>query len=278
MRSFTARGGARMPVLGQGTWKMGERSGERAAEVAALQLGFDLGMTLVDTAEMYANGGAEEVTGEAIRGRRDQVFVVSKVLPGNASRQGTQRAAERSLRRLGIDCIDLYLLHWISGAHPVAETLEAFANLREQGKIRHFGVSNFDIPDMRDLDDVAHAADVCANQVYYTLDKRGIERNLLPWCQQHDIAIMAYSPLDQGTIREAGALARVAARHDVDVHSVVLAWTLRHEGVVTVVKASNPEHVRQNAASVDLKLSNGDLAEIDAEFPCPPHDVPLVTA
>lgn len=278
MRTLTARGGAHMPVLGQGTWKMGERAAARADEVAALQLGFDLGMTLVDTAEMYANGGAEEVTGEALRGRRDQVFVVSKVLPGNASLQGTQRAAERSLQRLAIDCIDLYLLHWISGAHPLAETLEAFALLREQGKIRHFGVSNFDVADMRELDDEAHGADVCANQVYYTLDKRGIERNLLPWCQKRDIAIMAYSPLDQGAVSGRGALTRVAKRHGVSAHAVVLAWTLRHAGVVTVVKAANPEHVRQNAAAADLRLSDDDLAEIDAEFPRPPNDVPLATA
>lgn len=257
---------------------MGERSQDRAREVAALQLGFDLGMTLVDTAEMYANGGAEGVVGEAIRGRRERIFVVTKVLPGNASRAGTKRAAARSLRRLGIDCIDLYLLHWISGAHPIAETLHAFEALREEGKIRHFGVSNFDVADMVGLDVEPQSTQVCANQVYYTLDKRGIERNLLPWCQERGIALMAYSPLDQGRLHEPDALRGVAARHDASVQEVALAWTLRHAGVVTVVKASNPLHVRRNARAVDLALRERDLREIDAAFPCPSRDVPLAMA
>jgi diketogulonate reductase-like aldo/keto reductase len=278
MRFFEARTGARLPVLGQGTWRMGERSHERSREVSALQLGFDLGMTLVDTAEMYANGGSEEVVGEAVQGRRDQVFVVSKVLPGNASRKGTIRAAERSLSRLGIDCIDLYLLHWISGAHPVTETLHAFEALREQGKIRHFGVSNFDVADMVELDAAPQSAHVCANQVYYTLDKRGIERNLLPWCQERGIVVMAYSPLDHGRVGETAPLRAVAARHDVSVQELVLAWTLRNAGVVTVVKSSNPEHVRRNATAVDLSLRDEDRRDIDAAFPRPSRDVPLATA
>ena len=278
MHFVEARTGVRMPVLGQGTWKMGERVDERAREVAALQLGFDLGMTLVDTAELYADGAAEEIVGQAIRGRRDAVFVVTKVLPGNASRQGTIRAAERSLVRLGIDCIDLYLLHWINGAHPIAETLHGFATLREQGKIRHFGVSNFDIDDMIGLEATANAESVCANQVYYTLSKRGIERNVLPWCQERQIAIMAYSPLEQGNIVEHGTLHRIATARGVSVQHVALAWTLRQTGVVTVVKASNQKHVRANAAARDWTLTDEELGAIDAAFPRPSHDIPLVTA
>ncbi len=278
MRTFEARGGARMPRLGLGTWRMGERAADAADEVAALQRGFDLGMTLVDTAEMYGNGGAEEIVAQALRGRRDDVFVVSKVLPGNASRRGTLRAAERSLRRLGIDCIDLYLLHWRSGAHPVSQTLEAFEELRTQGKIRHYGVSNFDVADMEDMDAHPHAARVCANQVYYTLDKRGIERNLLPWCQKRKIAVMAYSPLDQGQLPVRDALRTVAARHDARVEQVVLAWTLRNAGMVTVVKAVRRAHVDANAAAWDLDLSEEDLQAIDAAYPRQSRDVPLATA
>ena len=278
MRDFEARSGARMPVLGQGTWKMGERASARSDEVAALQLGIDLGLTLIDTAEMYANGGAEEVVAQAIRGRREQVFVVTKVLPGNASRTGTVRAAERSLQRLGIECIDLYLLHWMSGAHPVSETLEAFETLREQGKVRHYGVSNFDVGDMRDMNDARHAERVCANQVYYSPRQRGIERNLLPWCQEREIAVMAYSPLDQGEVPRSPALDAIAQRHAASIQQVILAWTLRNAGMVIVVKASKSAHVRRNAAALEIQLSPEDLHTIDAAHPRPSCDVPLATA
>ena len=274
MRVYETRTGAKLPILGQGTWDMGVDRRARAGEVAALQLGFDLGLVLVDTAEMYADGGAEEVVGEAIHGRRDQVFVVTKVLPKNASRRGTIAAAERSLRKLRIDWIDLYLLHW-KGSHPLAETLEAFAMLRQQGKIRHYGVSNFDIDAMRDLDEMPHGSHVSADQVFYNLGRRGIERNLLPWCVAQGIALMAYTPLEQGKLRQMTALREVATRHGVATAQVALAWTLCHPGVVTIVKAAKPEHVRQNAAAAELTLDAEDLAVLDRAYPTPDHDVPL---
>ena len=276
MHTYETRTGARLPRLGQGTWEMGTRRRERAREVAALQSGFDLGLSLVDTAEMYADGGAEEVVGEALRGRRDQVFVVTKVSPGNASRDGTVAAAERSLRRLHIECIDLYLLHW-EGRHPLAETLEAFVALQQQGKIRHFGVSNFDMEWMRATERAPHGSGVCANQVFYNLNRRGIERNLLPWCVARGIAIMAYTPLDQGRLLRHPVLGRVGRRHGVTPAQVALAWTLRTPGVVTIVKAAAPEHVRQNAAAAALVLGTEDERDLDAAFPCPDHDVPLET-
>jgi len=276
MRVFETRTEAKLPVLGQGTWDMGVDRHARAREVAALQVGFDLGLVLVDTAELYADGGAEEVVGEAIRGRRDQVFVVTKVLPKNASRKGTIAAAERSLRRLRSDSIDLYLLHW-EGRHPLAETLEAFAILREQGKVRHYGVSNFDLDAMRGVDEMPHGSHVCANQVFYNLGRRGIERNLLPWCVAHGVALMAYTPLEQGKLRQAEALREVASRHGVTTAQVALAWTLRSPGVVTIVKAAKPEHLRQNAAAAELILDAQDLATIDRAYPVPDHDVPLDT-
>jgi diketogulonate reductase-like aldo/keto reductase len=194
-----------MPVLGQGTWRMGERRSARPAEVAALRLGLDLGMTLIDTAEMYADGGAEEVVGEAIRGRRDEVFLVSKVLPKNASREGTMRAAERSLRRLGTDRIDLYLLHW-EGSHPLAATLEAFTRLREAGKIVHYGLSNFDRDLMQEAESLPGGATLAADQVLYHLGKRAPEARLLPWCAERGVVVMAYSPLAQGRLRRRQAL------------------------------------------------------------------------
>jgi diketogulonate reductase-like aldo/keto reductase len=276
MRFVETRCKARLPVLGQGTWAMGERAAERGAEVAALQLGFDLGLVLVDSAEMYANGGAEEVVGEAIQGRRSEIFVVSKVLPGNASRLGTITAAERSLQRLRTDFIDLYLLHW-RGSHPVEATLEAFDQLRTQGKIRHFGVSNFDVDDMQATEQSRHGGDVCANQVFYNLGRRGIERALIPWCRERHIAIMAYSPLEQGGLRQKQALREVAARHGVTPAQVALAWTWREPGVVTLVKAGRSEHLHENTAALDVSLSARDLEELDVAFPRPTHDVPLDT-
>jgi diketogulonate reductase-like aldo/keto reductase len=282
MRQVITRSGAALGVLGQGTWEMGARRTERAAEVAALQLGFDLGQTLVDTAEMYADGGAEEVVGEAIQGRRNEVFVVTKVLPRNASRRGTLAAAERSLRRLRTDRIDLYLLHW-DGPHPLAETLAAFAELRRQGKVLHYGVSNFDLKDMVEVERTPDGAGVCADQVLYNLMRRGIERNLLPWCAERNIAVMAYTPLEQGRLAEPGrsrqrrVLQQVARRHDATPSQVALAWTIRNPEVVAVVKAARPKHVRENAAAADFRLEADDLRELDAAFPVPDRDIPLET-
>jgi len=274
VRRVVTRAGAELPVLGQGTWGMGVHAMERSREVAALQLGFDLGMTLLDTAELYASGGAEEVAGEALRGRREAVFLVTKVMPENASREGTIAAAERSLRRLQTDWIDLYLLHW-EGRHPIAETLEGFETLRQQGKIRHYGVSNFDLDWMHKVEETKHGESVCANQVFYNLRRRGIERNLLPWCAERRIAIMAYTPLDQGRLRQSAELRRVAARHEATPEQIALAWTLRSPGVMTLVKAVRPEHVRQNAAAAGICLTPEDCSELDQAFPRPSRNVPL---
>lgn len=268
--------GAEMPILGQGTWRMGESASRREAEIAALRLGFDLGMTLVDTAEMYADGEAERVVGEALAGRREEVFVVSKVLPQNASLRGTSEAAERSLKRLCTDRLDLYLLHW-PGSHPLAETLEAFEHLTAQGKILHYGVSNFDLDEMRRTERLRGGDKVAANQLLYNLERRGIERRLLPWCAERGIVVMAYSPFEEGRLRKKAALVEVARRHGVGPECVALAWTLR-AGVVALPKATRLEHVRENAAAAALRLTPEDLAALDLDYPAPEHEVPLETS
>jgi len=274
IRRVRTRTGAVMPPLGLGTWHMGESPGRHASEVAALRLGFDLGMNLVDTAELYGAGGAEKVVAEAMSGRRDEIFVVSKVLPENATLAGTIRACERSLERLRTDRIDLYLLHW-PGAHPLEETLEAFARLHADGKVLHYGVSNFDADEMEAAKKLPAGNRIAADQVLYNLERRGIERRLLPWCRRHGVVLMAYSPLEQGRLRDRPALARVARRHGVSTASIAVAWTIRHEGVVTIPKASSLDHVRENAAAARLRLTGEDLAELDRAFPVPSRDVPL---
>jgi diketogulonate reductase-like aldo/keto reductase len=271
------RTGAVMPNLGLGTWRMGENAAARSDEVAALRLGLDLGMALIDTAEMYGNGGAEEVVALAVGGRRDGVFLVSKVLPHNASYRGTIAACERSLKRLATDRIDLYLLHW-PGEHPLAETLRAFAELRRDGKILHYGVSNFDLDEMKNADALAGGSGVAGNQVLYNVQRRGIERKLLPWCAARDIAVMAYSPFDQGRLPPDVALRHVAARHGASPAQIALAWTLRHENVVAIPKAARSAHVRDNAKAADIVLTEEDLGDIDRAFPVPRRDVPLETA
>ena len=281
MTDYLLPSGSRMPVLGQGTWNMGEDPAARAAEVAALRLGLDLGVTLIDSAEMYGEGGAEEVVGEAIAGRRDEVFLVSKVYPHNADRRGVQAACERSLRRMKVDCIDLYLLHW-RGNVPLAETLEAFVRLREQGKIRDFGVSNFDLDDMLEASKLPGGELVATDQVLYNLAKRGIEWDLLPWCRERRIPVMAYSPLESDPASQGGLLgnpqlAAVARRHGVTPAQVALAWLLRQDGVVVIPKAVRREHVRANRAALDLApaLTAEDLAQLDAGFPAPRRRQPL---
>jgi diketogulonate reductase-like aldo/keto reductase len=261
--------GVEVPALGQGTWHMGERSGARRQEVAALQLGIELGMTLIDTAEMYGGGGAEEMIAEAITGRRDRLFVVSKVYPHNASRSGTAEACERSLKRLRTDRIDLYLLHW-PGSHPISETVHAFETLREAGKIRYWGVSNFDTEEMERLVGVPNGNACAANQVLYHPDNRGIEFDLLGWCQQRRMPIMAYSPVGQGgRLLRSAALAAVAARHNATPAQVAIAWGMRHPNVISIPKAVDPAHVRENAAAGAIALTAKDLAEIDATHPPP---------
>lgn len=274
MRYYTLRNGVRVPALGLGTWGMGERRSSRSAEVKALQLGLDLGMTLIDTAEMYGEGGAEEVVGEAISGRRDSVYVVSKVYPHNASQSGAVAACERSLRRLNTDTLDLYLLHW-RGSIPLAETVEAFEKLKSDGKIRAWGVSNFDPADMAKLAKVAPEGACVTNQVLYNLGSRGVEWDLLPEARDQGIAIMAYSPLDQGRILRNPALRSVADRHGVTPAAAALAWVLRHDCVFTIPKAAGAEHVRANAAAADLMLTPEDIRELDKAFPPPKGPMPL---
>lgn len=265
-----------LPLIGQGTWEMGESRRSRAQEVRALQLGLELGMNLIDTAEMYASGDAEEVVGEAIAGRRDGVFLVSKVLPQNASRKGTVKACERSLKRLGVETIDLYLLHW-PGEHPLADTIAAFRGLRDSGKIRHWGVSNLRMDDLAECERIAPGENA-TNQVLYNLQRRGIEADMVPWCLPRGVLIMAYSPLDQGRLRKPRQLKAVAARHNATPEQVALAWSVRNEGVVTIPKSSNETRLRQNAAAAELLLTPQDLAELDEAFPPPRGPVELETA
>jgi diketogulonate reductase-like aldo/keto reductase len=253
---------------------MAEHPRRRADEIAALQVGIDLGMSLIDTAEMYADGGAEELVGRAIAGRRDEVFLVSKVLPHHATVRGTIAACEGSLGRLGVETIDLYLLHW-RGDIPLEQTLEGFARLEETGKIRNWGVSNFDVADMEELMRLPQGDEVATDQVLYNLEHRGIEFDLLPWCERLALPIMAYSPIEQGELLARPALRAVAARHDATPAQVALAWVLRRDGVCAIPRAGTPKHVRENRAALDLRLSAEDRAELDRAFPPPAHKEPL---
>jgi diketogulonate reductase-like aldo/keto reductase len=270
MQTVALPGGESVPALGQGTWYMGERRGDAAKEVDAVRLGIDLGMTLIDTAEMYASGGAEQVVAQAVSGIRDNVFIVSKVLPQNASRSGVPAACERSLQRLKTDRIDLYLLHW-RGGHPLAETVAAFEALKAAGKIRYWGVSNLDTGDMTELRRVPGGAGCAANQVLYHPDSRGIEFDLLPWCAREGIPIMAYSPLGHNVRRLLGssALQAVAKRHGATAAQVAIAWGMRGGNVISIPKAADAGHVRENAAAADIALTPEDLAAIDAAHPPP---------
>ena len=265
MRTVTLPGGETVPALGQGTWYMGERRADGAAEANALRMGVDLGMTLIDTAEMYANGGAEAVVAEAVSGIRDQVFIVSKVLPQNASRAGVAAACERSLKRLKTDRIDLYLLHW-RGSYALAETVAAFEALKAAGKIRYWGVSNLDTDDMNELLGVPGGSACAANQVLYHPDSRGIEFDLLPWCGKHGVPVMAYSPLGHHVRKLLGssALQAVARRHDATPAQVAIAWGMRTGNVISIPKAADVAHVRENAGADAITLTAEDLAAIDA--------------
>jgi diketogulonate reductase-like aldo/keto reductase len=269
MPQITLPTGERVPAYGQGTWHMGETRTRFADEAAALKLGIDLGVTLIDTAEMYGNGVAEEIVAEAAKGRRDTLFIVSKVLPYNASQRGAIEACERSLKRLKTDHIDLYLLHW-RGSYPFAETLAAFDKLKQQGKIRHHGVSNFDRRDMEEWVKISGGETVASNQILYNLTRRGPEWEVIPWCRQRNISIMAYSPIEQGRMLGQSALAAVAARHPgATPAQVALAWLLGRDGMIVIPKAGNKEHVRENAGALDLKLTDQDLADLDKSFPPP---------
>jgi diketogulonate reductase-like aldo/keto reductase len=267
-RTIVLPSGEHIPVLGQGTWHMAENPLNRTNEINALRLGIDLGMSLIDTAEMYADGGAERLVGEAIKGRRDEVFLVSKVLPQNATRHGTMAACNRSLARLGVHEIDLYLLHW-RGLIPLEETIDALETLVGEGKIRYWGVSNFDVGDMQELVDLSNGANVAADQVLYNLERRGIEFDLLPWCQRSDVPVMAYSPIEQGRVLRHVTLKTIAARLGVTPAQVALAWVLRQDGVCAIPESGNPEHVRDNRGALDVRLTPEDLADLDETFPPP---------
>ena len=271
MRTIALADGTPIPVIGQGTWRFGEGERTPAEEADALRIGLDLGLTLIDTAEMYGDGASEQVVGTAIRGRRDEVFLVSKVYPHHASRSAMARSCEASLKRLGTDRLDLYLLHW-RGSVPLRETAEAFERLVAVGKIRRWGVSNLDLGDMNEL-----GPGVCAtNQVLYNPQARGIEFDLLPWAAERHMPMMAYSPVGQGgSLLSHPAMREVAQRHGATPASVALAWSIRLPGVMAIPKASDPAHVRSNAAAAGLELSAADLATIDAAFPPPRRRVPL---
>ena len=268
MKMLHLPSGIPVPVLGQGTWKMGEESKRRGDEIAALRHGLDLGMTLIDTAEMYAEGGAEEVVAEAIADRRAEVFLVSKVYPHNATRQGTIAACDRSLRRLKTDYLDLYLLHW-RGSVPLAETLEAFKSLKESGKIRDYGVSNFDTADMQKASALSGGEAIATNQVLYNLMRRGIEWDLLPWCRTHGLPIMAYSPVEQGRMLDNKVLREMAQHRAIAPAQLGLAWLLHQENVIAIPKSSDKEHLTQNRKALDLRLTVEELAVLDKAFPPP---------
>jgi diketogulonate reductase-like aldo/keto reductase len=275
MQTAKLRTGESVPALGQGTWRMGEDRRKHAQEVAALQLGLDLGMSLIDTAEMYGDGGAEQVVGEAIEGRRDEVYLVSKVLPQNASRKGTVAACERSLERLGTDRVDLYLLHW-RGSYPLEDTLHAFQDLTQQGKIRSWGVSNFDVDDMEELTKLAGGSGCVTNQVLYNLTRRGIEWDLLPWCRRNHMPITAYSPIEQGRLLSNRGLEEVVKRHGATPAQIALAWVL-NSGSIAIPRARSDAHVRENRAASDIRLTTQDLADLDRSFPPPRRKEPLAT-
>jgi diketogulonate reductase-like aldo/keto reductase len=273
-RTDSLPSGEAIPALGQGTWHMAEDPRRRDEEIAGLRLGVDLRMTLIDTAEMYADGGAEELVGEAIEGLRDDVFLVRKVLPQHPTLRGTIDACERSLTRLGVDDLDLYLLHW-RGAVPLEETLEPFDTLVGAGKIRNWGVSNFDIADMAELVDLADGTDVSTDQVLYNLEHRGIEFDLLPWCERSAVPIMAYSPIERGGLLRHPVLRSLAARREATTAQAALAWLLRRDDVCAIPRASKPAHVRENRGALDIRLLAADFAELDRAFPPPMSKQPL---
>jgi diketogulonate reductase-like aldo/keto reductase len=269
----TLPGGETVPALGQGTWHMGENARVAKDEAASVRLGIELGLTLVDTAEMYGSGRAEEIVREAAQGLRDRLFIVSKVYPHNATTAGVIAACERSLKRLGTDRIDLYLLHW-RGSVPLGETVEGFRRLERDGKIRHHGVSNFDRRDMEEWV-AAGGAGVATDQVLYNLATRGPEWDLMPWCRERGVTIMAYTPLGQGRMLARPELAEIARRHKATPAQVALAWLLKKEGVIVIPKASRPEHMRENRGALDLALTADDLAFLERAFPPPKGRSPL---
>ncbi|GAA5166679.1 aldo/keto reductase [Viridibacterium curvum] len=274
MKSVQLPSGESVPALGLGTWCMGDEPGARAEEIATIQLAIDSGMRVIDTAEMYGEGRAESLVGEAIAGRRENCFLVSKVYPHNASRRGAVQACERSLERLGTDCIDLYLLHW-RGNVPLEETLEAFLSLQGAGKIRYFGVSNFDTDDLAEWCELDEGASLATNQVLYNLTRRGVERDLLPWMREMEIPLMAYSPIEQGRLAGNAKLAGFAKQHDMTPAQAALGWLLANEDVLVIPKTGNRARLRENLQTIEKALDEAQLIELDALFPAPKGRVPL---
>ncbi|MBW4549923.1 MAG: aldo/keto reductase [Aphanocapsa sp. GSE-SYN-MK-11-07L] len=274
MRSLHLPSGQAIPILGLGTWRMGENAQQRQTEVAALRHGLDLGITLIDTAEMYGEGGAEAVIAEAISDRRSEVFLVSKVYPHNASKQGVMAACDRSLKRLQTDYLDLYLLHW-PGSIPLTETLAGFQALQQAGKIRSYGLSNFDAVEMQAASQLNGGAAIATNQVLYNLMRRGIEWDLLPWCRQQGMPVMAYSPIEQGRLLQNRTLQAIAQQRGVSAAQLAIAWLLHQDNVIVIPKSSRIEHVEQNQIALGLKLSQTELAALDQVFPPPNQPLPL---
>jgi diketogulonate reductase-like aldo/keto reductase len=275
MRLVRLANGEGFPALGLGTWRMGETKRTRATEVAAVKMAIEIGYRLIDTAEMYGDGGAEDVVGAAIQEAlqagnvaREDLTIVSKVLPSNASHAGVLRACERSLKRLQLDVIDVYLLHW-RGSVPLKDTVAAFEQLRGEGRIRHWGVSNFDTADMQQLWSLPAGTNCVANQVYYSASERGAEFDLLPWHRDHGVATMAYSPIDQGALARDTTFTAIGRRHGVSASSAALAWVLRHPDVIVIPKAVSEPHLRENYLAANVRLTADDLAQIDAQFPPP---------
>jgi diketogulonate reductase-like aldo/keto reductase len=266
--------GEKVPAFGQGTWLMGERPDQRTEEIAALRHGIDLGMTVIDTAEMYGHGASETLVGEAIKGRRDEIFLVTKVLPSNAGFEAVIKACERSLRHLATDRIDLYLLHWRGGV-PFEETIRAFDRLVSVGKIRHWGVSNMDPDDMEELIGIPGGGAVQTNQVLYNLTRRGIEFDLLPWCRDHGLPIMAYSPIEQGRVLSHPVLQSIAHAHGATPAQIALAWLLHQDGVIVIPKSGRRDHVEENRKALDVSLDADDLMRLDEAFPPPTSRRPL---
>lgn len=274
VKRVTLPDGEEVPALGMGTWMMGESPVKRAGELAALRTGLDLGLTLIDTAEMYGEGLAEELVAEAVAGRRDEVFIVSKVYPHNATRRGTADACERSLKRLGTDRIDLYLLHWRGGV-PLGESLDALAALRKAGKIRHYGVSNLDLADMREAWSLGAGRAIATNQLLYNPTRRGIEWDLLPWMRERGMPLMAYSPIEQARLVGHPGLAGFSKRHGMTPAQAALAWALRDGSTIVIPKASHPSRVKENAGALEFALTPAQLAELDALFAPPRRATPL---
>ncbi len=274
MKFVSLHSGEQLPALGMGTWMIGDDSAARAEEIATLQLGIELGMTLIDTAEMYGEGAAELLVGEAIRGRRDKVFLVSKFYPYNADVRGAQAACEKSLKRLGVDCLDLYLLHW-RGTVPLRETIEAVGKLQSQGKIRYWGVSNLDIDDMRELTSLPGGRQVQVNQVLYNLSRRGVEWDLLPWCETRGIPLMAYSPIEQARLLHHKGLRELAESLCLTPAQLALAWLLRRDQMIIIPKTSTRVHLKDNFAALRCQLGAETIATLNRMFPPPRRATPL---